>query len=88
MNGAWRVEMTEIEHCVGCKPDGYIYSLNKEAVETLAKERAAKLWAGVTISAGKSEFVPISAEFHAELMETVCITTATGKKKGDLTIIG
>lgn len=86
MNGAWRIEMTEVEHGWGPRPDGYIYSLNKEAVEARAKELTDPKWKGVTIEAGRAEFIPITPEFQAELMDTVCISTAAGKKKGDLTI--
>jgi hypothetical protein len=87
MNGAWRIEMTEVEHGWGPRPDGYLYSLNKEAVEAAAKERTSKKWKGVTIESGRAEFVPITPELHVVLMETVCIITAVGKKAGDLTIV-
>jgi hypothetical protein len=88
MNGAWRIEMTEVEHGWGPRPDGYLYSLTKEAVEARAKQLTETKWKGVTILAGRAEFIPISAELHLDLMETVCISTAVGKKKGDLTIVG
>lgn len=88
MNGAWRIEMIEIEHGWGSRPDGYLYSLNKEAVEARAKKLTEGEWKGVTIAAGRAEFIPISPELHKDLMETIFITTAVGKKKGDLTIVG
>jgi hypothetical protein len=88
MNGAWRIEMIEVEHGWGPRPDGYIYSLNKEALQVHVKSLTDKKWKTVTIEAGPAEFIPISAELHKDLMETVCITTAVGKKKGDLTIVG
>lgn len=86
MNGAWRIEMTEIEHGWGMRPDGFIYSLNKEALEQEKKRQESTHITGYSYSGGNVEFVPIDENLHKELMgKTIVHASGVAKHPGDLT---
>lgn len=85
MLGAWRVEFTEVELGWGPRPDGYAYSLNRNALEEYSNLRQSYQQKGYRFDATPSEFVPITDEFNKELMDKVIWTTGIGKHSGDMT---
>lgn len=85
MYGAWRVDFTEIEFGWGDRPDGRAYSFNKEALQAEADRRASYRGQYHAVRADRLEFVPITLEFHKELLEKTIIDVNVGKHTGDLT---